>query len=278
MNLANRIQARTDNGDTVIDFLIEVMQDLPRTRYGDERDGFKICHRLDAARLLTKYGCSCKSAVAERDEAIDFIIDNPPEPSRRRSDSGSSRDTLFDNALAKKIRESTDDGASVCRFLINVMEGELKAFGPQHRMTAARELLSRGFGKHAREEAATVSASRPSAIQAPIPAESASNAQTALEEAPVEVATDNHQRTKDDEGWAAFIEKVTPILEEDERRKADLAKQPPTPTTHPTFPTTLLPEKRGRTPRSGSTSGRTPWTPRNTRPSSPKSSPSSTRR
>ena len=236
MNLANRIQARTDNGDTVIDILIEVMQDLPRTRYGDERDGFKICHRLDAARLLTKYGCSCKSAVAERDEAIDFIIDNPPEPSRRRSDSGSSRDTLFDNALAKKIRESTDDGASVCRFLINVMEGELKAFGPQHRMTAARELLSRGFGKHAREEAATVSASRPSAIQAPIPAESASNAQTALEEAPVEVATDNHQRTKDDEGWAAFIEKVTPILEEDERRKADLAKQPPDPDNPPYVP------------------------------------------
>ena len=236
MNLANRIQAKTDNGDTVIDFLIEVMQSLPRTRNGDERDGFKICHRLDAARLLTRYGCSCKSAVAERDEAIDFIIDNPPEPSRPRSDSGSSTESTFDIALAKKIRESTDDGASVCRFLINVMEGELEAFGPQHRMAAARELLSRGFGKHAREEAATVRASRPSAIQAPIPAESASNAQTALEEAPVEVATDNHQRTEDDEGWAAFIEKITPILEEDDRRKAELAKLPPDPDNPPHVP------------------------------------------
>ena len=103
MNLSHRIQAKTDNGDTVIDFLIEVMTDLPRSRYGslphtrygslprsrngDDRDGFKMCHRLGAARLLTKYGCSCKSAVAERDDAIDFIIDNPPEPSGPRPDS-----------------------------------------------------------------------------------------------------------------------------------------------------------------------------------------------
>ena len=150
MNLSHRIQAKTDNGDLVIDFLVEVMQSLPRTRYGDERPDFKICHRLDAAKLLTKYG---------RDEAIDFILDNPREPSRSRKSSGPSEESEFDIALAKKIRESTDDGVSVVRFLINVMEGELKVFGPQHRMAAARELLSRGFGKHAREESARMSSS-----------------------------------------------------------------------------------------------------------------------
>ena len=144
MNLSHRIQAKTDNGDTVIDFLIEVMT--------DERPDFKICHRLDAAKLLTKYG---------RDEAIDFILDNPREPSRSRKSSGPSEESEFDIALAKKIRESTDDGVSVVRFLINVMQGELKVFGAQHRMTAARELLSRGFGKHAREEAAAAHAAVP---------------------------------------------------------------------------------------------------------------------
>ena len=163
MNLANRIQAKTDNGDTVIDFLVEVMQDA--------RDGFKICHRLDSARLLTKYGCSCKSAVVGKyaarapDDAIDFILDNPPGPSRRRSNSGSSRETKFDKALAKAIRESTDDGDSVCRFLINVMEGELKAFGPQQSMAAARELLSRGFGKDAYQPDPGAQASRPQKAQ-----------------------------------------------------------------------------------------------------------------
>ena len=158
MLLSQRIQAKTDNGDTVIDFLIEVMH--------DQRDGFKICHRLGAARLLTMYGCSCKSADAQADQAIDFIIDNPPEPSTPRADSDSSRETKFDIALAKKIRESTDDGASVCRFLINVMEGHLKSFGPHHRISAARELLSRGFGKHARQEAAAIP---PQSHQSPNP-------------------------------------------------------------------------------------------------------------
>ena len=67
----------------------------------DERPDFKICHRLDAAKLLTKYG---------RDEAIDFILDNPREPSRSRKSSGPSEESEFDIALAKKIRESTDDG------------------------------------------------------------------------------------------------------------------------------------------------------------------------
>ena len=142
MNLANIIRDRTSDGIDIVEFLIAVMR--------AELNGFKPCHRLDAAKLLVKY---------ERDEAFDFTLDNPPEPSRRRSDSGSSSETEFDNALAKVIREATDDGRSVCRFLINVMEGDLSAFRPHHRISAARELLSRGFGKHAREEAARTSSS-----------------------------------------------------------------------------------------------------------------------
>ena len=149
MNLAQRIQAKTDNGDLIIDFLIEVMT-------GDARGDFKLFHQLQAARLLTSHGCSClrsavegKPAVAERDQAIDFILHNLPEPSRHSTDSSSPDDSEFDRALAKKIQESTDDGATVCRFLINVMEGQLKTFKPHHRITAARELLTRGFDKHA---------------------------------------------------------------------------------------------------------------------------------
>ena len=170
MNLADRIQAKTDNGDTVIDFLVEVMQ--------GERDGFKICHRLDSARLLTKYGCSCKYAARAPDDAIDFILDNPPGPSRRRPNSGSPRETKFDKALANAIRESTDDGDSVCRFLINVMEGKLKAFGPQHSMAAARELLSRGFGKDADQPDPGAQASRPQKTQTAASHSSAQSAAT----------------------------------------------------------------------------------------------------
>ena len=147
MTLPTIISDRTKDGITIVEFLVAVMQ--------NELDGFKPCHRLQAARLLTRYGCACKSAVAERGEAFDFILDNLPEPSRQWSDSGSSDDSEFDTKLAKVIQESTDDGRSVCRFLINVMEGELRAFGPHQRIAAARELLSRGFGRHARDTRCT---------------------------------------------------------------------------------------------------------------------------
>ena len=141
MTLPTIIRDRTNDGIDIVDFLVAVMH--------NELTGFKPCHRLDAAKLLVKYDCSCRSAVAERDQALNFTLDYIPDPSRSRSDSTSSEDSYFDAKLAKVIQDSTDDGRSVCRFLINVMDGELKAFKPHHRISAARELLNRGFGKQA---------------------------------------------------------------------------------------------------------------------------------
>ena len=238
MDLAQRIQAKTDNGDTIIDFLVEVMT-------GDVCDDFKLCHRLDAARLLTRYGCNCRGpATSERSQAVDFILDNPREPSRIRSDYSSSPDTLFDEALAKKIRESTDDGATVCRFLINVMDGQLKPFGPHHRISAARELLSRGFGKHATSRRsgedpdpirgdATAGAVRepPSPRRSGggrNPGEGSNGGTHPSTTQPTESEkSPNPTNQSSDDGWAAFWEKVTPILEEDDRIKAELAEQNP---------------------------------------------------
>ena len=115
----------------------------------DQFGHFKMNHRLQAARLLSNYGCCHKPGDSTRspmaDQAIDFILNNLPEPSRTDTGPDSSEDTHFDQKLAQVIRESTDDGATVCRFLINVMDGHLSAFKPHHRIQAARELLSRGF-------------------------------------------------------------------------------------------------------------------------------------
>ena len=132
MTLATTIQDRTNDGTSIVDFLFAVMR--------DELDGFKPCHRLDAAKLLVKY---------DRDEARNFITDYTPDPPSPRPYSGSPGDNYFDEKLAELIRESTDDGRKVCRFLINVMDGALSTFKPHHRLSAARELLSRGFGEHA---------------------------------------------------------------------------------------------------------------------------------
>ncbi|MCE2458533.1 MAG: hypothetical protein J4G14_12070 [Dehalococcoidia bacterium] len=124
MTLATIIHDRTNDGTSIVEFLFAVMR--------DELDGFKPCHRLDAAKLLVKY---------DRDEARNYLLDYPPEPSQPGLDSRSPVDTYFNQKLAKVIQESTDDGRTVCRFLINVMDGALSAFKPHHRLSAARELL-----------------------------------------------------------------------------------------------------------------------------------------
>ena len=135
MTLSQIIKLRTDNGRDIIDFLVSVMND----RYED----FRICHRLQAARLLTTYG---------NEDAPNFIADNTLDTPSHREVPSSTRPTEFDTELARVIREDTDDGRSIVRFLVNVMEGELRTFKPHHRMAAARELLDRGFGKSARAE------------------------------------------------------------------------------------------------------------------------------
>ena len=109
----------------------------------DQYEDFRICHRLQAARLLTIYG---------NEDAPNFIADNTLDSSPRRDRPNSKRQTKFDTELARLIREDTGDGRSIARFLVNVMEGELRSFRPHHRMAAARELLNRGFGKSAHTE------------------------------------------------------------------------------------------------------------------------------
>ncbi len=213
MTLATTIQDRTNDGTSIVEFLVAVMR--------NELDEFKPCHRLDAAKLLVKY---------DKDEARNYILDNPREPSQPRLNSGSPEDSYFDQKLAQVIRESTDDGRKVCRFLINVMDGALSAFKPHHRISAARELLSRGFGKHAQQ--------RP-----PLPAGEGWGEGEKQEHHPTPTHTTqppthptqsekspnptNQSSDTDDDGWAAFWEKVTPILEEDDRIKVELAEQDP---------------------------------------------------
>ena len=224
MNLANIIQDRTNDGISIVDFLFAVMR--------AELDGFKPCHRLDAAKLLVKY---------ELDEALDFTLDNPPEPSRRRSDSGSSSETEFDNALAKVIRESTDDGRSVCRFLINVMDGDLSAFKPHHRISAARELLSRGFGKHAREEAARTSSSPRRSGEEPVPglirdrnpeeaglggSHSSLLSTHSSEESQVAIATADPD-PEEEKRWAEINEIIDDAIERSDRIVAEQAEKDP---------------------------------------------------
>ena len=146
MTLSQIIKLRTNDGRDVIDFLVDVMHD----RYED----FQICHRLQAANLLTTYG---------NEDAPNFIDDNTTDSSSNTRKRKPRRTTKFDTELARVISEDTQDGRSIARFLVNVMEGELTSFRPHHRMSAARELLDRGFGKSARNEKVV----RPEPVEGP---------------------------------------------------------------------------------------------------------------
>ena len=69
--------------------------------------------------------------------------------------------------LADIVREETDDGRIIIRFLIDVMQGKVDDSKPCHRLDAARQLLNLGF-----DGAKTViqSVSQSASVRAPSPA------------------------------------------------------------------------------------------------------------
>ena len=128
MSIATFIKDNTDDGRNIVRFLIDVMN-------GDIQ-GCTLSHRLAAARLLTIYG---------QNDAPDFIADNTPD--RAKSESGRRIWLEIDPGLRTLIKARTDDGRVICMFLIDVMEGRIEGIHVGHRVSAARELLNRAFGK-----------------------------------------------------------------------------------------------------------------------------------
>ena len=112
------------------------------------------------------------------------------------------------------------------------MDGELSAFKPHHRISAARELLSRGFGKQAYASGPPATSAPPAVIPAKAGTQEAGpggSHSSLLSTHSSEESPNPTNQSSDDEGWAAFWEKVTPILEEDERRRAEQEPDPDNP-------------------------------------------------
>ncbi len=125
MTLSEFILENTDDGLDMARLLIDVMNGFVR--------GVTLGHRLTAARLLTIYGFQ---------DARDFIDENTLNPS------GDKRQwVISDPELARLIRARTSDGQEVCLFLIDVMAGRVEGIHVGHRLSAARELLNRAFGR-----------------------------------------------------------------------------------------------------------------------------------
>ena len=128
--LADMIREETDDGRIVVRFLIDVMQ--------GKVDNSKPCHRLDAARQLLNLGFHGAQAVIQ--SVPQSTNGNGRAPSRATSVS------RFDQGIADIIKLETSDGRDAVRFLVDVMQGNLRGLQTlHHRLAAAKELLRRGF-------------------------------------------------------------------------------------------------------------------------------------
>ena len=138
-DLADIIAQETQDGRLIVRFLISAMDgQLP---------DFQPCHRIDAARLLVKLGFDQAQPVIDRARAAQRARqrESPPQPQTQPPSEAHSAACRVRSELAQIVREETDDGYIAVRFLVNVMQGELPDFKPCHRLSAARELLQRGF-------------------------------------------------------------------------------------------------------------------------------------
>ena len=125
MSLAQFIRDNTNDGTDIASVLIDVMN--------DRIDGCSISLRLTAARLLIIYG---------HDDAPDFIADNTLD--KEPTDTWWKK---MDPELTRYVMSKTDDGREMCRLLIEILHGRGKKVTPGHRVSAAKELLGRAFGK-----------------------------------------------------------------------------------------------------------------------------------
>ena len=151
-SLADIVREETEDGRLIVRFLIDVMQ--------GNLEHSKPCHQLDAARQLLNLGFH---------PAQSFIDTNthasPPHKNLRALGVLGVETTPLHRELAALIREETDNGRTTVRFLIDVMQGNLQDFKPHHRLSAAKELLRRGFDNPVPSDAGN------STEEAPVPAE-----------------------------------------------------------------------------------------------------------
>ena len=158
--IAEIVRQKTDDGARIIDFFLDVME-------GRVEDA-QLCHRIDAAKQLVKYGYK-KAAdfIAEHgDEPCDHCESRKRGPRPRKDESPEAKpqhapgpygydfltlltedfltvvSAVDEDLMIKLVRAQTRDGGTVIDFLDAVMHGREDGFRVNHRIAAARELIS----------------------------------------------------------------------------------------------------------------------------------------
>ena len=146
--LQQNIAGITKDGYDIAIFLADTMR--------GETPGVKVCHRMEAAKHLIRYGftdtdCNNIPTLPQgegRGEGDEKPASSPPSMS-----APVTHLDIINYQIAHLIRHETADGHTVVNFLVDTMTGRDRPFTPRKfrikpadRMAAARELLRRGFG------------------------------------------------------------------------------------------------------------------------------------
>ncbi len=148
--IQSKIARLTNDGETIAQFLADTMQ-------GSSDPAIKICHRIDAAKMLTKYGIPQQNIIAlVPPEAEDK--ESSPSHTSKSVTAPTLRD-IISYPVARYIRERTDNGETLVHTLCHIMEGgdynpdpftgyPKPTVKPRERLAAAKELLRRAFGEY----------------------------------------------------------------------------------------------------------------------------------
>ena len=152
--LQQNIISFTKDGERIARFLTETMQ--------GETPGVKVCHRMEAAKQLIKYGftnAQCDKNPPLPQNGSETCVQSPLSPGERVRVRGKeiakpiSHLDILNYQIAHLIRHETAEGHTIVEFLIHIMSGRDRPFTPKKfrikpadRIAAARELLRRGFG------------------------------------------------------------------------------------------------------------------------------------
>ena len=144
-DLRATVRRETDDGLKIVRFLVKAMEgDLPN---------YEPHHELEAAKILSNLGS---------DEATEFVRSYGQRRKGRASPKGertSAKKLAADygqpdpylviepeiSDIARFIRSETSGGRTIVRRLIQIMETQEDPYKPHHNLSAAKELLNRGW-------------------------------------------------------------------------------------------------------------------------------------
>ena len=144
MTIDATIQRLTNDGEVVVQFLVDVIQG---TNYNAP-----IGHRIKSAEWLSALGGFIPEDAIPKSASIRPRPKSEPKqdkPAKQDKKLSVTEKQILHFDIARLIKQETNDGETVVEFLIRVISKIEKSgenFTPAARMRAAKELLIRGFG------------------------------------------------------------------------------------------------------------------------------------